>query len=75
LVSSAVLSIILLPPRPPKFGKFKYLWMILQWLLFPVTTIGLGALPGLEAQTRLMLGKYLGFWVTPKIRKNYQISS
>ena len=69
LVSTAVLSIILLPPRPPKFGKLKYLWMIFQWLLFPVTTIGLGLLPGLEAQTRLMLGKYMGFWVTPKYRK------
>ena len=69
LVSSAILSIILLPPRPPKFGKFKYLWMILQWLMFPITTIGLGSMPGLEAQTRLMLGKYMGFWVTPKIRK------
>lgn len=69
LISTATLSIILLPPRPPKFGKFKYFWMVLQWLLFPITTIGLGLLPGLEAQTRLMLGKYMGFWVTPKIRK------
>lgn len=69
LVSTATLSIILLPPRPPKFGKFKYLWMILQWFLFPITTIGLGLLPGLEAQTRLMFGKYMGFWVTPKIRR------
>jgi len=68
LVSTATLSIILLPPRPPKFGRFKYLWMVLQWLLFPITTIGLGLLPGLEAQTRLMLGKYMGFWVTPKHR-------
>lgn len=69
LISTAILSIILLPPRPPKFGKFKYLWMILQWLLFPITTIGLGLLPALDAQTRLALGKYMGFWVTPKIRR------
>lgn len=69
LISTAVLSIILLPPRPPKFGKLKYLWMVLQWLLFPVTTIGLGLLPALDAQTRLMFGKYMGFWVTPKTRK------
>lgn len=68
LISSAVLSIILLPPRPLHYRRFKYLWMLLQWLLFPITTIILGALPGLEAQTRLMLGKYLGFWVTPKER-------
>ncbi len=69
LVSMAILSIFLLPPRPPKFGKFKSAWLILQWILFPVTTILLGAFPGLEAQTRLMLGKYMGFWVTPKTRK------
>ena len=69
LISTATLSIILLPPRPPKFGKFKYLWMVLQWLLFPVTTIGLGLLPALDAQTRLMFGKYMGFWVTPKVRR------
>ena len=70
LVSSAVLSIILLPPRPLKYGKFKYLWMLIQWVLFPATTIFLGSIPALEAQTRLMLGKYMGFWVTPKIRKS-----
>jgi len=69
LISSAVLSIILLPPRPPKYGKFKYFWMLVQWVLFPATTIFLGSIPALEAQTRLMLGKYMGFWVTPKVRK------
>lgn len=69
LVTSAVLSIILLPPRPPKYGKFKYVWMFLQWILFPPITIFLGSLPSLDAQTRLMLGKYMGFWATPKMRK------
>lgn len=68
LISSAVISIILLPPRPPKYGKFKYFWMVVQWVLFPITTIGLGAIPAIDAQTRLMFGKYLGFWVTPKTR-------
>ncbi|MGD0977354.1 MAG: glycosyltransferase family 2 protein [Minisyncoccia bacterium] len=68
LISSAVISITLLPPRPIKYGKFRYAVMILQWILFPVTTILLGAFPGLEAQTRLALKKYLGFWVTPKSR-------
>lgn len=68
LVTSATLSIFILPPRPPKYGKFKHIWMVLQWVMFPITTIFLGALPGLEAQTRLMFGKYMGFWVTPKFR-------
>ncbi|MBI3305087.1 glycosyltransferase family 2 protein [Candidatus Parcubacteria bacterium] len=70
LVSSAVLSLNLLPPRPPEYGRFRYLWMVLQWLFMPLTIIVFGALPGLEAQTRLMLGRYMGFWVTPKVRRS-----
>ncbi len=72
LVTSAVFTIFVLPPRPPRYGKFKHVWMLLQWILFPATTILLGSLPGLEAQTRLMLGKYMGFWVTPKKRSIYK---
>ena len=36
----------------------------------PITLIVFGAVPGLEAQTRLMLGGRfrLGFWATPKER-------
>lgn len=72
LVTSAVMAINLLPVRPVKYGRFKYVWIVLQWVLLPFTIIIFGAMPGLESQTRLMLsGKYrLGFWVTPKIRKN-----
>ncbi|HVN26135.1 MAG TPA: glycosyltransferase family 2 protein [Candidatus Paceibacterota bacterium] len=71
IVSSAILSILLLPPKPRDFGPYRYLIYLLQWAFMPVTLIVFGAFPGLEAQTRLMLGgKYrLGFWVTPKGRK------
>ena len=69
IVSSAYLSIVLLPPRPPSFGKWKYVFMVLQWFLVPVTLIIFGAFPAIEATTRLMLGKYMGFWVTEKHRK------
>lgn len=68
LISSAALSIIMLPPKPLQYRRFRYIWMVLQWILFPFSTILLGAFPGLEAQTRLMLGKHLGFWVTPKYK-------
>lgn len=72
IITSVYLSVVLLPPRPFSYGKHKYLYMILQWLMIPVTLVFLGSLPAIEAETRLMLGKYLGFWPTPKIRKGLQ---
>jgi hypothetical protein len=69
LVTSAILSTVLLPPRPPHKRKTVFLWMFLQWLMLPLTIIFFGSIPGIDAQTRLMLGKYMGFWVTPKHRR------
>jgi len=66
MIVSAILSIFLLPPRPKNLSKWKNLSMIFQWLLLPFTLIIFGAFPALEAQLRLALGKYLGFWVTEK---------
>jgi len=70
LVGSAIYSTLLLPQRPEKYsgikGYFKYLAMVIQWILLPFTILIFGCLPGLDSQTRLMLGKYMGFWVTPK---------
>src|SRR3989344_4514255 len=66
LIFTAIIATNLLPPRPPHYGRFKYIWMILQWFLFPVNMILFGSIPALDAQTRLMFGKYLGFWNTPK---------
>jgi len=69
LITSAIISMKLLPPRPPHYGKLRTASMALQWILVPFTIIFFGSFPALEAQTRLMLGKYLGFWITPKHRK------
>ncbi len=70
IITSAILSIILLPPKPNWFKKWHYLLYFFQWFLMPITLIVFGAFPGLEAQTRLMLGGRfrLGFWFTPKHR-------
>ncbi len=72
VITSAALAVALLPPKPKWFKSWHYLLYVLQWILMPVTLIVFGAIPGLEAQTRLMLGgKFrLGFWVTPKSRFN-----
>ena len=72
IASSAILSILLLPPKPEWF-KFKdYFFYLIQWLLMPLTLIIFGAMPTIESQTRLLLGGKLrlGFWVTPKMRSN-----
>ena len=76
ILISIILSLLTLP-RPTKVVKFlgrvwsplwRYLAVIVQWFMVPVMTVGFGAFPALDAQTRLFFGKYLGFNVTKKIR-------
>ncbi|HTM68354.1 MAG TPA: glycosyltransferase family 2 protein [Candidatus Binatia bacterium] len=67
---SAVLSFTLLPPMPKHRRYYGKIVMFLQWALVPVTFILFGSIPAIDAQTRLMLGKYLGFNVTEKKRKD-----
>ena len=66
IVISAVISTLLLPPRPQKYSRAKYLEMVFQWIFIPISAIFYGSIPAIDAQTRMMLGKYLGFWVTEK---------
>lgn len=49
--------------------KRKTLLMVVQWIFLPFSLIIFGSFPAIEAQTRLMLGKYMGFWVTEKVRR------
>ena len=69
LLGSVYFSMMMLPPKPPSLGKKKYLFFVLEWFLLPVVMIFFTSLPALDAQTRWIFGKYMGFWVTPKIRK------
>lgn len=66
LVVSAIISLSLTPPRPDKYPRFRYVVMVGQWIMVPITMVVFSAIPGLDAQTRLMFGRYMGFWVTPK---------
>jgi hypothetical protein len=68
MLVSAIISFLILPPKPKKFGKLKNIALMLQWLILPISLILFGSIPCLDAQTRLLLGKYLGFWVTEKER-------
>jgi len=71
MITGALINICFIPPRPKKMSWLKNLSMILQWFLLPFTLIIFGAFPALDAQIRLILGKHLEFWNTPKPRKNY----
>lgn len=70
LIVSMFLSFVLLPPRPAKYGKKRYIYMFLQWFLLPIIAPTLGTIPAIDSQTRILFKHYFGeFWVTEKMRK------
>ncbi len=73
LIISMFLSFLIMPTKPVRYSKKKYLAMFFQWFIAPFIAPILGAAPAVDAQTRIMLGKYFGsFWVTPKELKKKQ---
>ena len=68
LFVTAIMSVIFLPPCPKSESKYRYIYMFLQWALFPINMIIFGSIPAIDAQTRLATGRYLGFNVTKKNR-------
>ena len=74
LITTIVLSHLLLPRQPVKFSLMKRLGLTLEWLLVPLSATCLSALPALDAQTRLMAGRYMEFWVTEKRRRGEEPS-
>ncbi|MEA3272075.1 MAG: glycosyltransferase family 2 protein [Patescibacteria group bacterium] len=69
IFASAVVSLLLLPRRPRKKRRLNWLVMLFQWALLPITFVLFGSFPAIDAQTRLMTGRYLGFNVTEKKRE------
>jgi hypothetical protein len=67
LLITVFLGFKMLPPRPARYKRRRTLWMVLQWCLMPVTAIVYGTASAFNAQTHLLLGKYLDkFDVTEK---------
>lgn len=67
---SLLLSLKFLPPRPARYKRHRNIFMVLQWLLLPITTLLYNTAAAIYSQTRLALGKYLGkFDVTEKAVK------
>lgn len=67
LFITILLMLKMLPPRPARYKRRRTILMVIQWILMPVTAICYNAVASLNAQTHLMLGKYLDkFDVTDK---------
>ena len=74
LIVSAIISSSLVPKRPPEYTRLYNVVLFLQWILVPFTMVIFSSIPGLDSQLRLLTGRYLGFWVTPKSRKQLAAS-
>ncbi len=68
LLVSLIISMLILPPRPERQRRHQYLFMILQWVLVPVSLVFFSSIPCIDAVTHLMFGRYLGFNVSAKKR-------
>jgi hypothetical protein len=80
-MSSGILTITLLflaillvidfrqrPPHPKEMSKWKLILSPLEFIWMPIAGFFFNALPGLDAHTRLMLGKYLEYRITEKVK-------
>jgi hypothetical protein len=56
----------IVPPKPPGWGPLRRLLSWVQWFGLPVVGIIFSCLPALDAQTRLLTGRYLEYKVTEK---------
>lgn len=65
----AIIIILDLKQRPkrPEVTLLRKVLLPFEYLLMPVVTFVFSALPGIDAHTRLMLGKYLEYRVTEKV--------
>ena len=70
LVSAVVIFVIDAinrPPRPNKRSLVSYIRQPLEFLMLPLIGFFFSALPGIDAHTRLMMGKYIEYKVTEKV--------
>lgn len=62
-----ILDAKLKPKRPPTFKPWRVPTLLLQWLTMPIVSFFFNSLPGLDAHTRMMLGRRLEYKVTEKV--------
>jgi cellulose synthase/poly-beta-1,6-N-acetylglucosamine synthase-like glycosyltransferase len=67
LLVMIVIDNIYKPKRPKGVPAWKAFLTPFEFILMPISGFFFGALPGLDAHTRLMLGKYIEYRVTEKV--------
>jgi hypothetical protein len=75
LLTASLISLLVLfiidarsrPPRPGKSSIFAKIMQPLEFIMLPIIGFFFSALPGIDAHTRLMLGKYIEYRVTEKV--------
>ncbi|GAF86269.1 unnamed protein product, partial [marine sediment metagenome] len=66
LLVMIILDRALRPKKPENVSRWYGLIEVGQWVFMPVASLFMSVLPGLDSQTRLMLGKRLEYRVTEK---------
>lgn len=67
LLVTIFMALRTLPPKPARYKHHRTLFMVLQWVYFPVTTLCYNSLAAFNSQTRLIFKRYLTkFDVTEK---------
>lgn len=67
LVVMILLDNVYRPQRPKEYPFWKTLLGPFEFALMPIVGFFFSALPGIDAHTRLMLGKYMEYKVTEKV--------
>lgn len=67
LVITIIIDNMYKPKRPESFPLWRRIVSPLEFVLMPVAGFFFSALPGIDAHTRLMLGKYIEYRVTEKV--------
>jgi len=67
LLITVFMALRTLPPKPARYKRHRTIFMVLQWVYFPITTLFYNSLAAFNSQTRLIFKRYLTkFDVTEK---------
>jgi len=66
LIVMVICDMAMRPPRPARFSRWLYPVQFAQWAMMAVITFLFNALPALDSQMRLLIGKRLEYKVTEK---------